>query len=62
MDFWRMRLMRESTGSWLTVDSGEPLSLDEWEQVVQIAGLHGWVLDEFYILCQAILEDERWNW
>ena len=61
MDFKRMRLMRDSTQSCMTVDSVEPLSLDEWEQVIQIEGLRGWRIDEFYVLCQQVLEDERWN-
>ena len=62
MEFRKMRLVRDSTESWMTVEAGEPLSLDEWEQVIQIDGLVGWRIDDFYVLCQQVLEDERWNW
>ena len=61
MEFRKMRLVRDSTESWMTVEAGEPLSLDEWEQVIQIDGLVGWRIDDFYVLCQQVLEDERWN-
>ena len=62
MEFRKMRLVRDSTESWMTAEAGEPLSLDEWEQVIQIDGLVGWRIDDFYVLCQQVLEDERWNW
>ena len=50
MDFRKMRIVRKSTESWMTVESDEPLSLDEWEQVIQIERLGGWRIDWFYVL------------